>query len=83
MLKLSKNKSWSYSYGMLIIWIKSSIPENVIKYSVNLLYSYDLLKVDISCFLVFRAQIYMDKYDLGEISEILDKSIFILKVTLA
>ena len=54
MLKLSKNKGWSYAYGMLIISIKSSIPENVIKYSVNLLYSYDLLKANISCFWYFE-----------------------------
>ena len=31
MLKLSKNKGWSYAYGMLIISIRSSISENVIK----------------------------------------------------
>ena len=30
MLKLSQNKGWSYAYNMLIT-IKSSIPENVIK----------------------------------------------------
>ena len=30
MLKLSQNKGWSYAYFMLIT-IKSSIPENVIK----------------------------------------------------
>ena len=30
MLKLSQNKGWSYVNGMLIT-IKSSIPENVIK----------------------------------------------------
>ena len=30
MLKLSQNKGWSYAYCMLIT-IKSSIPENVIK----------------------------------------------------
>ena len=30
MLKLSQIKGWSYDYGMLIT-VKSSIPENVIK----------------------------------------------------
>ena len=54
MLKLSKNKGWSYAYGMLIILIKSSIPENVINYSVDLLYSYNLLKANISLFWYFE-----------------------------
>ena len=38
MLKVSKYKVWSYAYGMLIILIKSSIAENVIKYSDTRLY---------------------------------------------
>ena len=53
MLKLSQNKGWSYAYAMLIA-IKSSIPENVIKVQHKpVITRMASLKAYISLFLVF------------------------------
>ena len=53
MLKLAQNKGWSYAYGMLIT-IKSSIPENVIKVQHKpVITRMASLKAYISLFLVF------------------------------
>ena len=53
MLKPSQDKGWSYAYGMLIT-IKSSIPENVIKvYHKPVITCMASLKAYISLFWVF------------------------------
>ena len=53
MRKLSQSKGWSYAYGVLIT-VKSSIPENVIKVQHKpVITRMASLKAYISLFLVF------------------------------